>query len=105
MRLNIYKNITVLFFVSAFLFIRLVDAHVFSHFTDENDDLIHCELCEIIIASNNFTPFINNASEKIGQKAIIDFPEYKIVLCYKTSQYSVTLPESVYNKPPPLFLI
>ncbi|PKV48043.1 hypothetical protein ATE84_0026 [Aquimarina sp. MAR_2010_214] len=103
MRTDIWKNIISFFFVSTFLFLRIVDVHAFSHFSD--DDQVHCELCEIITASNKLTPFTGSAFVEVEQKSIIDFPEYKTNFCYETSQYSITLPKSIYNKPPPTFLI
>ncbi|WP_109299372.1 hypothetical protein [Aquimarina sp. AU474] len=100
--MNFYKNIISIFFISTFLFLRIVDVHVLSHFSDDNDQ-VDCELCEIITVSNKLTPYIGNASIEVVQKTILGFPEYKTNFCYETSQYSITLPESVYNKPPPHF--
>ena len=100
MRLKIYKNTISLFLLSAFLFLRIVNVHAFSHFSDD-DHQIDCELCEIIIVSHKLTPFTDTISVEVVQKSTIDFQERKTDFCYETSQYSITLPESVYNKPPP----
>ena len=100
MRMNISKNIISLLFVSAFLFLRIVNAHAFSHFSDDEDQ-IHCELCEIIVVSHKLTPFTDSTFVDIAQKSTLDFQVYKTNFCYKTFQYCITLPESVYNKPPP----
>jgi len=98
------KNIISFFFIATFLFLRIVDVHSFSHFSADNDDKVLCELCEIIAASNKFTPFTNSTIDEVEQKTILVFPEYKTAFCYETSQYSITLPESIYNKPPPYFI-
>ncbi len=93
------KNIS-LFFLLAFLFIRIADLHSYSHFSD--DDLTHCELCEIIITSNQFTPLLDSPfiEEKTHQDVV--FHVIKVDLRYKTPYYSITQPEIVYNKPPPI---
>lgn len=93
------KNIISLFFVFSFLLIRVADLHAFSHFSD--DDGTDCELCELIITHNQFTPFSNHDVENFDYKLFI--------VCYKettNSNYSalnscITLPKTVYNKPPP----
>ncbi len=98
------KNIVSLFFITTFLFLRIVDFHAISHFSDDNDDVIDCELCEIISISNEYTPVTNCTFDDSEQKVVTNFPEYNIHFCYETSSYSVTLPESFYNKPPPTFI-
>ncbi|MBQ4822886.1 hypothetical protein [Aquimarina sp. MMG016] len=101
MRLNVSKNIISLFFVSAFLFLRVVNTHAFSHFSDD-DHQTDCELCEIIITSNHFTPFTGDTLDEIKQKSATDYQEYAVNFGYETPEYCVTLPKSVYNKPPPV---
>jgi len=98
------KNIISLLFISTFLFLRIVDFHAMSHFADDDDDQIHCELCEVISVSNKYPPVANNTIDEIEQIVIQGFPEYKIAFCYETSAYIISLPESVYNKPPPTFI-
>ncbi|MBQ4804612.1 hypothetical protein J8L88_17255 [Aquimarina sp. MMG015] len=101
MRLNFYKNIISLFLVTTFLLLRVVSAHAFSHFSDDTHPDTNCELCEIITASNQLTPFIGDTTEEIEQKSTADYQEHKVDFSYETSKYSITLPKSVYNKPPP----
>jgi len=102
-RKNIWKNSVSLFFIFTFLFLRIVDVHAFSHLAD--DDKVHCDVCEIITVSHKISYFPGIAFVELEQKTIIGFPVYKINFCYETVQYSTTLPESIYNKPPPLFFI
>lgn len=102
MRLNFYKNIISLFFVAAFILLRVVNLHTFSHFSDDDDHDTHCELCKIIISSNLLTPFIGDTFEETEQNALTDYQLYTANFGYETSEYSVTLPKSVYNKPPPV---
>ncbi|KAA1247899.1 hypothetical protein [Aquimarina sp. RZ0] len=104
MKKNIWKNISILFFLSTFLFLRIGNFHVFSHISDDGDDQVHCELCEIIALSNDLTPFTNDVFEAVVQKPEIDISRYKTNFCYELSNYSITLPESIYNKPPPGFI-
>jgi len=104
MKKNIWRNITTLFFLSTFLFLRIGNLHVFSHFSDDSDDQVHCELCEIIAVSNDLTPFTNDVSVAVVPKLEINISKYKVNFCYELSNYSITLPESIYNKPPPGFI-
>ena len=80
--------------------------HAFSHFIDDEsqDDLLNCELCEIITTSHKLTPFINSTGTDTLQSIVFDYPEYQTNYHYQTSKFSITLPESVYNKPPPEIL-
>ncbi len=101
MKKNIWKNSILLFFLSTFLFLRIGNLHVFSHISDDSDDQLHCELCEIIAASNDLTPYTSDVFEAVVQNSEISISGHKANFCYEPSNYSITLPESVYNKPPP----
>lgn len=79
--------------------------HAFSHFSDDDQTQTDCELCEIINVTNQLTPCAENVFIDTEQKIIVVFKEQKIIFCYETSEYSITLPKSVHNKPPPTFLI
>ncbi|MDH7448156.1 hypothetical protein [Aquimarina sp. 2201CG14-23] len=102
--MNRQKNITILFFLLTFLVVRIVDAHSYTHFFDD-DDQIHCELCEIIVASPKITPILNNTTVEIKPKSSMIITEVKVNFGYKTSQNCITLPKYILNKPPPGFLI
>ncbi len=102
MRTNALKNIITLFLLATFLLLRMVNVHVFSHFFDDEHE-VHCELCDIITVSNELTPFDNHATVTITRNSVTEFPVYKTNFCYETAQYSITLPKTVYNKPPPAF--
>jgi len=104
MKRNIFTHIISLFFVTTFLLLRVVDIHSFSHFSDDNEDPISCELCEIISISNQYTPFTNTPFEDLTPEENQNFSELKIVFGYETSQFCITLPTSIYNKPPPFLL-
>ncbi len=100
MRMHICKNLISFFFLSSLLFLRIADAHAFSHFSDDNDQ-IDCELCDIITTSNQFTPIFEGSFIAEKPKHCEGFQVIQTNFCYETSQYSITLPKSVYNKPPP----
>jgi hypothetical protein len=61
-------------------------------------------LCEIIAVSSKHTPFTDIVFVEIEQKNEICFQECKINFGYETPQYRITLPQSIYNKPPPKYL-
>ncbi|MEL6812435.1 MAG: hypothetical protein AAFP76_13975 [Bacteroidota bacterium] len=100
MRNSINKSIISLLFLSAFLFLRVANAHAFSHFSDDADEA-HCELCEIIVASQELTPFVGQASVEIGNDNAIFVENDQSNSGYVVPLQSIVYPDFVYNKPPP----
>ena len=101
MRKSVGKNLISLLFLSAFLFLRVADTHAFSHFSDDEADT-DCELCEIIIATQQLTPFLNQPADDADDNAIV-FPESTITnQSYEEPRHLIVSPLTVYNKPPPL---
>lgn len=99
MRSLTLKNIISLFFLFSFLLIRVADLHAFSHFSD--DIGVECELCEIIITHHQFTPFSNHDVESFEYKPFIVCYKETTNFNYTTLNNCITLPKTVYNKPPP----
>ncbi len=104
MNKNIWKNIGILFFLFAFLIIRIGNLHVFAHISDDDINQGDCELCEIIATSNDLTPFVNDVYVAATRRLENNISSYKINFCYELSNYSITLPECIHNKPPPRFV-
>jgi len=100
--MNDKKRHIILFLFTAFLFLRIADVHSFSHFVDGDDDSEHCELCEMISTSNEFAPILIDSCS--DQKVISPYAYYKTVtnFSYETTNFCITLPEKIYNKPPPV---
>lgn len=99
--MNNQKNAIALLFILTFLFLRIVNAHAFSHFSGDEDQ-VHCELCEIIAVSAELTPCIGQEIPETKPKSFYNDKQYKINFGYKPTQYIITLPKSIYNKPPPV---
>ncbi|WP_025740655.1 hypothetical protein [Aquimarina pacifica] len=97
---NTYKNIISLFFVLTFLLLRIVNLHAFSHFSND-DEQIHCELCDIITISHKIVPFASNTPVALVQETVLDTQDHRTDFFYETGGYSITLPKSIHNKPPP----
>lgn len=96
-----FKNVISLLLLSIFLFLRTVDCHVISHFFSE-DHIVDCEICDHIVLSDQGIPLISAIFNGVTSTSHNSFKEYKVYFCYKTSQYySITQPQSIYNKPPP----
>ncbi len=87
-------------FVLAFLLLRIVNVHDFVHFS-EDEDQIHCELCDMVEVSHKITPFSSSTFIELEKKVDINFQELTTRFCYETSGYFITLPRGLYNKPPP----
>ena len=100
MRVNKITKNSALFFLLAFLFLRIADVHTYSHFSDD-DELSHCELCEMITTSNQFTPLLDGSFLEEKTQQCDSFQIIKVDFWYKTPNYCITQPETIFNKPPP----
>ncbi|WP_103863517.1 hypothetical protein [Aquimarina sp. I32.4] len=103
MRLKVRNTTISIIFLSTFLFLRIVNLHAFSHFSEE-DETPHCELCEIIAASQQDIPFFDQAFVLPEQKPTMVLQKKERLCEYDTSHYCITLPRNIYNKPPPVSL-
>ncbi len=85
--------------------LRIVNWHAISHFINDNshDDELHCELCEINVTSNKLHPFQHSAATAISQNDVLELSQIKVGSAYNTLKYAITRPQSVYNKPPPVY--
>ncbi len=101
MELRIRKNTISLLFLSAFLFLRIVDVHAFYHIDEDDGDQIECELCDVMYQTQELNVFLGNTAEEITFKSIDVLRNYNENDDYNTFYFSNTLPENVYNKPPP----
>ncbi|MEM7085261.1 MAG: hypothetical protein AAF489_03715 [Bacteroidota bacterium] len=100
MRNPINKSIISLLFLSAFLFLRVANAHAFSHSSDEEEGT-HCELCEIITTSQDQTPFTGEASSETENNRLIFVETNQLNAGYDVPFHCIVSPDFVYNKPPP----
>ena len=100
MQSQVSKNVISLLFLSAFLFLRVANAHTFLHFQDNN---VHtdCELCEIITASNEITPFLDQSVEEESYNCLLYTRTYSLNKGYEEPIHCIVTPDVVYNKPPP----
>ncbi len=102
MKIGFWKNTITLFFLSAFLFLRVADLHAYAHISD-NDTLQNCELCDFITHSNQSTilgfgpdPVDNLVFDVIFTNPGIEIGNY-------TSPFIKTLHSDFFhNKPPPV---
>lgn len=97
--INRKKGIS-LFLLLAFLFLRIANAHTYSHFSHDEDQS-YCELCEIITTSDESKLILDNLFTEESIKQYVDSESFKVNFCYKTSFFYITLPRYLYNKPPP----
>ena len=103
MKQPLFKHITAILFLVAFLAPRIADVHALDHLSEE-DELLSCELCDITSNSQEFDLFLDLASQEDFK--IMNKPSSFIV----NSQYDCPLekivsPTSVYNKPPPSLIV
>ncbi len=90
-----------LFFFTALLFFRIADVHALSHVTDTDEDADHCELCEMINTTHQSAPVFTTASTDEAPKPLVMYLIQDTPCTYETSYYCITLPDKIYNKPPP----
>ncbi len=99
MRQRVITNIITLLFITAFLVPRVVDLHVFSHIS-EDDEPISCEICDTISVSNQFDLIIGDTFH--FENDLQNIPSSFIVVTqYNTPIHKIASPVFIYNKPPP----
>jgi hypothetical protein len=100
MRLKKYKQLLSFIFIAAFLLLKAVNLHAFSHAFEPLDQGHDCELCEFYIANSENHPVSFPA----------EIPEISIPVLYVSEPVQVNyiapyiaIPISGYffNKPPP----
>ncbi len=80
--------------------LRVGDVHSMTHLGDEEQEP-HCELCEMVIVSEQFNPFTDNNANETGITNP-DFSEVNIrTIGYEAPLQFIASPSFVYNKPPP----
>lgn len=83
-----------------FLVPRVANLHSFVHLSD-NDELISCELCDIIVSSQELDLFIDGPY--FYEDTSISLPSTFIAFeLFDTPVEKIASPLSFYNKPPPL---
>ncbi len=56
MRIKKYKQLITYFFVIAFVLLKVVNLHAFTHSFEQEDTLHDCELCEFYTANSENSP-------------------------------------------------
>ena len=95
------KNIISLLFLSAFLLLRVGNAHAITHISDDGD-VNHCELCELIQVTNDSTDLPDLASFDVPAPVIIYVPKDDLNSDYNAPVYRFILPDRHLNRPPPV---
>lgn len=98
---NAFKYALLAVSLILFLSIRVGHMHAWIH-ADVEDHVEHCELCHLILASEQNTPLNFSPSDyTFTAEDIISYP-YAIPLeTYQQPLQSIVTPDYVYNKPPP----
>ena len=101
MKVPFWKNTIVLFFLSAFLLLRIANVHAISHSLSD-DDLQSCELCKLIAASDEATSLNTNLV------AVIIPANHLQIYTHKSGFHYYSIPEIkkfqftyFHNRPPP----
>lgn len=95
-----FKNTVTLFFLSAFLFLRVVNAHAIVHLFEEEPESIQCELCEVIVENVQQDLVLANAETKAPYTSI-SVQKENTTTVYKAPCISIALLEHLHNIPPP----
>ncbi len=97
---RVNKTILSLLFLGAFLFLRVANAHAFSHLGEDSGHE-HCELCDIIITSQEITPFSGDLSSETETQEFVLINKEELNSEYDAPLHCIASPVAVYNKPPP----
>ncbi|UAB80021.1 hypothetical protein INR76_07690 [Marixanthomonas sp. SCSIO 43207] len=96
-----HKSYIALFLFAAFMLVRVVNVHAFSHLDEEHSDLAHCELCDAFKHSEKDIKFIPQVSDvKETTIGVFEYKSKPIVGYDEPLQYIAT-PLTLHNKPPP----
>lgn len=102
MQHRIYKHTISLFLLAIFLFLKVADAHAFTHSYDE-DEQAHCEFCQVISETKDQTYFLGNTTSFLNNESNIFTVEITIDFGYNVPLFSIASPAFFHNKPPPIF--
>ncbi len=105
MKIGFWKNTITLFFLSAFLFLRIANFHSFSHLNEDEEDVQHCELCDLITQSNSNTLDFCPDSPSIPEQNISNVFNLNEFGYYTSPAIKVLYFENFYNKPPPGIIV
>ncbi|QLE02116.1 hypothetical protein HX109_11340 [Galbibacter sp. BG1] len=96
-----WKHTLSYFFLVAFLLLRVLSLHEYSH-VDNDSDYENCELCTIISCAKENTP-LENSTLPVATSAtpFFDFPQHKFSNVYASPYHKILLLDYHYNKPPP----
>lgn len=100
MGIKVNKHKIGFLFLIVFLFFRVVNVHAFSHFLEE-DESPHCELCEMMVTSQEKISILDMPEEEFIPRIAIFYNKELMPLGYEVPLYHIASPHYVYNKPPP----
>lgn len=94
------KNFVAYTFAIAFLLLKVAGLHVFTH---DQDNVEHCEVCDLVSISN-FTPLVNDVAESpiIGE---VCFYADVVISRYSFTYSKTTHITCLFSRPPPSSLV
>ncbi|MDC7996443.1 hypothetical protein [Gilvibacter sediminis] len=95
------KNIISLLFLSAFLLLRVGNAHAVTHLADDAD-LHQCELCELIQVTEDSNDLDLPATVEIPLPQTIEAVSDDLNSDYAAPVYRYVIPDRLRNRPPPV---
>ena len=93
------KAVIAFFFLSVFMIMRVAGIHSFSH---SHEDEQHCDLCEIIVTSEQAATFITIDTAESCDNQNEFFETQNTYQTYEEPLSCIAAPRYFYNKPPPI---
>ncbi len=98
MKLGHFKNYITYTFVAIFFSLKVANLHVLTH--SDNDDVEHCEVCNVV-SINNLTPVINDTAQGyIGNNYEFYFKR-EVIRYYNFVYRTTTSITKLFSRPPP----
>lgn len=99
---RVYINTIALLFTTLFILLRVGNVHGLSHLTEDDDTIMHCELCDMLLKVEHQVPLdIPQDVQFSLSTAFIKLKEIPQTI-YTAPVHCYVLPDFVFNKPPPI---
>ncbi len=100
MRFKNNKQLLSFFFITAFLLLKAVNLHAFSHAFEQDKQIHDCELCEFYITNSENSP-VTFSPETPEISIPVQFIEAPVGVTYNSPFLTITYSGYYFNKPPP----
>jgi len=104
MSIKVSKHTISFLFLSAFLLLKVANAHSLSHLLEEEENW-QCELCEMAFTFQENTPVVYTSGKEWVPKVTFSCEYQPVIAGYQEPLQHIASPHDVHNKPPPFGIL